>query len=158
MKERTKKSLPDCTVDDVFMEGLTHLLCDKHNIERISANPIQYYTEQIIDSMTEISQAFNVLRSKYGIQFCDVSVRDSESRKLQVYCGIDELSKALGCVADTEDQEFSGLTKQFSYEYCNFIQLAERNSTEFQKAFSGPSRYYYTTYDRVYDEDGNRKS
>ena len=141
----------------VFRHGLHSLLSSKEALKADRANPIKYQMDRILNDLHDIVIAENILRKWYGIMFCDIGThKGTPGLGAQVYCGIDELAKAL----DREPQETNNwqLKKSFSYDWCQITQLAERNSTEYRKAFDGNPGHYSTTYEKVYgkeQEDGN---
>ena len=75
---------------------------------------------------------------------------------MQVYCGIDEVGKVLG--KDPEELNEWSLKKKFIYDGVTFTQLADVSKSRYKKAFEPSGEHKYsTTYDKVYDENGEWK-
>ena len=137
------------TAEAVFRHGMNSLISSQQALNADRANPIKYQIDRIVNDLHDIVIAENILREWYGIQFADIGTHKAiGGLGIQIYNGIDELSKAL----DREPKETDdwGLKKTFSYDWCEFTQLAEWNSTEYRKAFYGSPKNYSTTYEKVY--------
>lgn len=139
------------TAEAVFRHGLNSLMSSQQALKADRKNPLKYQIDRIINDLHDIVIAENILREWFGIRFCDVRTHGGETgTSIQVYCGIDEVAKALGKGVKEEDKMFCGLEKSFSYDWVSFTQLAERNSKEYRKAFDGNPKNYSTTYEEVY--------
>ena len=137
------------TATEMFNHGLHYMLASKEGLKADRENPIKYQIDRIIHNLGDIQIAENILREWYGIEFCDISKHQyGKEGKLQVHCGIDELSQALG-VEPKEKNEWS-LAKEFDYSCTYFVQLAERNSTNYLKAFEGHG-HYSTNHEKAYE-------
>lgn len=135
------------TATDMFNHGLHSILSYRESLK--AENPIKYQIDRIIHDLNDIQIAENILREWYGIEFCDISKHQyGKEGKMQIYCGIDELSQALG-VEPKEKNEWS-LAKEFDYSCTYFVQLAERNSTNYRKAFEGYG-HYSTDHEKAYE-------
>lgn len=140
------------TAEAVFRHGMNSLLSSKEALKADRANPIKYQIDRIINDLHDIRIAENILREWYGIQFADIGTHKSiEGLGTQVYCGIDEVANALG--REPKETNDWYLKKSFSYDWCEFVQHAEQNSTEYRKAFSGNPRNYSTTYEKAYGKE-----
>lgn len=149
---RRAKDLGAYDAESVFRHGMNSILSSQASLKADRENPLKYQIDRIVNDLHDIRIAENILREWYGIQMCDVGThRSLGGLGVQLYCGIDEVAKAL----DREPKETNDfqLRKSFSYDWCDFIQLAERNSTEYLKAFSGNPKNYSTTYERAYGDD-----
>lgn len=139
------------TAEAVFRHGLNSLMSSKEALKADRANPIKYQIDRIINDLHDIGIAENILREWYGIKFTDVGTHNAiDGLGVQVFCGIDEVANALG--REPKETNEWGLRKSFSYDWCEFKQFAERNSTEYRKAFNGNQRNYSITYEKVYGE------
>lgn len=139
------------TAEAVFRHGLGSLISAHQALKANSENPIKYHIDRIINDLHDIVIAENILREWYGIMFANVYTHGSRGIGIQVYEGIDELAKVLDR-EPKETDEFQ-LKKTFSYDWCEFVQLAERNSREYRKAFSGNPKNYSTTYEKAYGKN-----
>lgn len=134
---------------DVFRHGLHCLTSNAESLKADRQNPIKYQIDRIINDLHDISIAENILREWYGIRFCDIGTHKRlDGLGAQLYNGIDEVAQALGI--ETKITNEFRQAKEFRYDWCNFIQLAETNSTYYKKAFDGNPKQYSTTYEKVY--------
>lgn len=139
--------------ESIFRHGLHCLQSSQESLRADRENPMKYQLDRIVNDLHDIGIAENILREWYGIRFCDIGTHKSLGRNgLLVYNGIDEIARALG-KEPVETNEWQ-LKKSFEYDWCDFSQLAERNSTEYKKAFEGNPKNYSTTYEKVYGEKG----
>ena len=137
------------TAEQIFRHGLHSLMSSQESLKADRENPIRYQMDRIINDLHDIGIAENILREWYGIRFCGICTHmGNTGLEAQVYNGIDELANALG--KDTKETDEWGLRKSFQYDWCNIVQLAERNSTEYRKAFDGNPKQYSTTYEKAY--------
>lgn len=135
--------------ESVFRHGLHCLQSSEAAIKADRENPIKYQMNRIINDLHDIQIAENILREWYGIQFCNIGTHRGESgMEAQLYNGIDELSRAMG--KEPEETNDWQLRKSFDYDWCKIVQLAERNSTNYKKAFDGNPKNYSTTYEKAY--------
>lgn len=143
------------TAEDVFRHGLHCLESSRQSLQADRDNPIKYQMNRIVNDMHDIQIAENILREWYGIQFADISThRGIDGLRAHVWCGIEELAKALGTTPkEVKDWD---LKKTFSYDWCEITQLAERHSTGYKKAFDGNPKDYSTTYEKAYGENHDR--
>jgi hypothetical protein len=137
------------SAEAVFRHGLNSLKSSQASLKADRANPLKYQIDRIVNDMHDIRIAENVLREWFGIRFCEVGTHKAmDGLGIQIHCGIDEVANALD--RNPEEKDEWGLKKSFSYDWCDFTQLAERNSTEYLKAFAGNPSNYSTTYEKVY--------
>lgn len=143
------------TAEAIFRHGLQSLMSSQESLKADRENPIKYQMDRIINDLHDIGIAENILREWYGIMFCDIGTHRSQNGYgAQVYCGIEELAKAVG--KTTKETNEWQLRKDFTYDWCNIGQLAERNSTEYRKAFDANPKNFSTTYERVYGGKDNK--
>lgn len=151
MNEKAKE-LGYKSAEEVFRHGMNSLLSSNEALKADRENPIKYQIDRIVNDLHDISIAENILREWYGIQFADIGTHKGlEGLGAQIFCGIDEVSNALG--KEPKETDEWQLKKSFSYDWCEFTQLAERNSTEYKKAFSGNPKNYSTTYNKAYEKE-----
>lgn len=140
------------TAESVFRHGLNSLMSSKESLKADRENPIKYQVDRIINDLHDINIAENILREWFGIRFSEIGTHNGlNGIGAQVYNGVDELANALEI--EPKEKNDWGLKKEFSYDWCEFTQLAERNSTEYRKAFDGNPSQYSTTYERTYGND-----
>ena len=138
--------------ESVFRHGLHCLMSSQEALKADRENPLKYQIDRIVNDLHDITIAENILREWWGIRFCDIGTHKSmQNCGLQLYNGIDEVAEALG--KEPKETNDWRLEKSFSYNWCNINQLAETNSTEYRKAFSGNPSQYSTTYERAYGSD-----
>lgn len=136
----------------IFRHGLHCLQSSRESLRADRENPLKFQIDRIVNDLHDIGIAENILREWYGIRFADIGTHKSlGSNGLLVYNGIEEVAKALG-KEPVETNEWQ-LKKSFTYDWCEFTQLAERNSTEYKKAFDGSPKNYSTTYEKAYGEN-----
>lgn len=90
---------------------------------------LRQYVDRLTYTLDELQIAMNILRTHYGVEFCNVSIDCRNRHQVQLACGVDELAAVLGRKAVINDHW--NLTKEFRYDWTEFVQLAEKNSTNF---------------------------
>jgi hypothetical protein len=90
---------------------------------------LRQYVDRLTYALDELQIAMNILRTHYGVEFCDVSVSGRSEHKVHLACGIEELAAVLKreVKLDTEWRA----QKSFRYDWTKFVQLAEKNSMKF---------------------------
>jgi len=140
------------TAEYIFNQGLNCLLSANESLKADRANPLKYQIDRITHDMHDIHIAENILREWYGIKFVAIDAEGGTdgTGKIHIYHGIDEVAKALDREA-IEDNNFGTREKRFKYDWIEFLQLAERYTGEYRKAFDNPDyNHYSTTYEKVY--------
>lgn len=84
---------------------------------------------RLTSAMDQLQIAMNILRTHYGVEFCNVRIDGSSQHRVQLYCGIEELAEVLEREVSLSAEWRA--KKSFRYDWVEFLQLAENNSMNF---------------------------
>ena len=110
---------------------------------------LREFVLRLTNAMDQLQIAMNILRTHYGVEFCNVSIDGRSHHRVHLACGVDELAEVLERKVELSTEWRA--KKSFRYDWVEFLQVAENNSVNFL-----PLNYRGRAMYKLDDEPGGK--